>query len=67
VDLLGGGEMTSEELSAVVFLLGYVALLVGAIKAFGLRRVLAVLFGIVFLAVVVAFKTLGVVTGGRRY
>lgn len=59
--------MTSEELSALVFLLGYVALLAGAIKVFGLRWVLAVLFGIVFLAVVVAFKTLGAVTGGRRY
>ena len=59
--------MTSQELSAIVFLLGYVALLVGAIKVFGLRRVLAVLFGIVFLAVVLAFKTLGAVTGGRRY
>ena len=59
--------MTSQELSAIVFLLGYVALLVGAIRVFGLRRVLAVLFGIVFLAIVVAFKTLGAVTGGRRY
>ena len=59
--------MTSQELSALVFLLGYVALLAGAIKLFGLRRVLAVLFGIVCLAVVVAFKTLGAVTGGRRY
>lgn len=59
--------MTSQELSALLFLLGYVALLVGSIKVFGLRRVLAILFGIVFLAVVVAFKTLGAVTGGRRY
>ena len=59
--------MTSEELGAVVFLAGYVVLLLGAIKLFGLRRVLLVLFGIVFVAIVVAFKTLGVVTGGRRY
>ena len=59
--------MTSHELGAVVFLVGYAALLVGAIKVFGLRRVLLVLFGIVFFAVVVAFKSLGVVTAARRY
>lgn len=59
--------MTSRELDALIFLAGYGVLLVAAIKIFGLRRVMAVLFGIVFLAVVVAFKTLGAVTGGRRY
>jgi type IV secretory pathway TrbD component len=59
--------VTSQELDALVFLAGYGLLLVAAIKIFGLRRVLAVLFGVVFLAVVVAFKTLGAVTGGRRY
>jgi hypothetical protein len=59
--------VSSQELDALVFLAGYGVLLMAAIKLFGLRRVLAVLFGIVFLAVVVAFKTLGAVTGGRRY
>ena len=59
--------MTSQELGAVVFMFGYGALLLGAIKVIGLRRVLVVLFGIVFLAIAVAFKSLGVVTGGRRY
>lgn len=59
--------MTSEELGAVVFLAGYVALLLGAIKLFGLRRVLLAILGIVLVAIVVAFKSLGVVTGGRRY
>ena len=59
--------MTSQELGAVVFMLGYWALLLGAIKVFGLRRVLLVLFGIVFVAIAVAFRSLGVVTGGRRY
>ena len=59
--------MTSRELDALIFLAGYGVFLVAAIKVFGLRRVMAVLFGIVFLAVVVAFKTLGAVTGGRRY
>ena len=59
--------MTSQELGAVVFMLGYGVLLLTAIKVFGLRRVLMVLFGIVFLAIAVAFKSLGVVAGGRRY
>lgn len=59
--------MTSEELGAVVFLVGYVILLLGAIKLFGLRRVLLAIFGIVFVAIAVALKTLGVVTGSRRY
>lgn len=59
--------MTSQELGAVVFMVGYGALLLGAIKVFGLRRVLVVLFGIVIFAIAVAFKSLGVVTGGRRY
>ena len=49
-----------------VFLAGYGLLLDGAIKVFGLRRVLGVIFGIVFLGVVVALKTLGAVTS-RRY
>ena len=59
--------MTSQELGAIVFVLGYAALLLVAVKIFGLRRVLVLLFGIVFLAIAVAFKSLGVVTGGRRY
>jgi hypothetical protein len=59
--------VTSQELGAVVFMVGYGALLLGAIKVFGLRRVLVVLFGIVIFAIAVAFKSLGVVTGGRRY
>ncbi len=59
--------MASEELGGLVFLAGYGLLLVGAIKVFGLRRVLWFLGLIVVLAVSVAFKTLGVVTGSRRY
>lgn len=59
--------MTSRELDALVFLAGYGVLLVVAVRVFGPRRVVAVLFGIVFLAAVVAFKTLGAITGGRRY
>lgn len=59
--------MSREELGAVVFLVGYGLLFLGAVKVFGLRRVLWALCLVVFLAVVVAFKTLGAVTGGRRY
>ena len=59
--------MSREELGAVFFLIGYGVLFLLAVKAFGLRRVLWALCLVVFLAVVVAFKTLGAVTGGRRY
>lgn len=59
--------MTNEELGAVFFLIGYGVLLLGAIKIFGLRRVMWSLCLVVFLAIAVAFKTLGAVTGGRRY
>ena len=59
--------MTSEELGAVMFLLGYAAVLVGAIKVFGLRRVVMFLLGFVLLGIVIAFKTLGVIVGSRRY
>ena len=58
--------MTSEEVGAVAFVIGYGALLLGAIKIFGARRVLWGLGIIVFLAVAVAFRTLGAVTGSRR-
>ena len=58
--------MTSEELSGIVFLAGYGVLLLGAIKVFGLRRVVMTLLLIVALAVATAFKTLAVVTGARR-
>jgi hypothetical protein len=59
--------MTSEEFGAVVFGLGYLALLIGAIRVFGLRRVVFFLLGVVFLGVVVAMKSLAVMTGSRRY
>ena len=59
--------MSREELGAVVFLIGYGVLFLGAVRIFGLRRVMWALCLVVFLAVVVAFKTLGAVTGGRRY
>ena len=59
--------MTSEELGAVMFLFGYLAMLVGAIKVFGMRRVVMFLLGFVLLGIVIAFKTLGVIVGSRRY
>ena len=59
--------MSREELGAVFFLVGYGVVFLAAVRIFGLRRVLWALGLVVFLAVAVAFKTLGSVTGGRRY
>ena len=59
--------MSSEEVGALVFGLGYLALFVGAIRVFGLARVLMFFLWVFFAAAVVAFKTLGAVTGSRRY
>lgn len=59
--------MSSEELGAIVFGLGYLALLVGAIRVFGLGRVLMFFLWVLLAAVLAAFKTLGVVAGSRRY
>ena len=50
-----------------MLLAGYGAMLLGAIKIFGLRRVAITLLLIVVLAVATAFKTLAMVTGSRRY
>ena len=58
--------MSEQELSAVMMLLGYAAVLVVAVKVFGIRRVLWAIALVVVLAMMVAFKTLGVITGGRR-
>ena len=58
--------MSEQELSAVVMLLGYAAVLVVAVKVFGIRRVLWAIALVVVLAVMVAFRTLGSITGGRR-
>ena len=59
--------MSREELGAVFFLIGYGVVFLVAVRVFGLRRVLWALGLVVFLAVAVALKTLGSVTGGRRY
>jgi hypothetical protein len=59
--------VASEEIGAYVLLAGYGLMFLGAMKVFGLRRVLLVVFGIVFLAVAIAFKTLGSISSPRRY
>ena len=59
--------MTSEELGASVFILGYLGLLVIAVKLFGVRRVARAVAILVVVAVSVAFKTLGAMTSRSRY
>ena len=58
--------MTQEELAGYTLLAGYGLMLLVAIKVFGFRRVLLVIFGIVFLGIAVAFGTLRGFTD-RRY
>jgi hypothetical protein len=59
--------VTSQELGAAIVLAGYAVVFALLIRALGVRRVLGGLGIVVLLAVVVAFKTLGVIVGGRRY
>ncbi len=59
--------MPREEVGAFFFLAGYGILFLMAVKAFGLRRVLWAMGLVVFLAVLVAFKMLGALTGGLHY
>ena len=58
--------MTYDELAGYTLLAGYGLMLLGATKVFGLRRVLLVILGIVFLGVGLAFGTFRGVTN-RRY
>lgn len=58
--------MTHDELAGYTLLAGYGLMLLLAIKAFGLRKVLLVILGIVFLGVGIAFGTFRGVTN-RRY
>ena len=50
--------MSREEFGAVVLLIGYGLLFLGAVKVFGLRRVLWAVCLVVFLAVVLPFGPL---------
>jgi hypothetical protein len=58
--------MTHDELAGYTLLAGYGLMLLVAIRVFGLRRVLLVIFGILFLGIGLAFGTLRGVTE-RRY
>lgn len=58
--------MTHDEVAGYTLLAGYGLILLLAIRAFGLRRVLLVILGIVFLAIGVAFGTFRGITD-RRY
>ena len=57
--------MTHDELAGYTLLAGYGLMLLLAIRAFGLRKVLLVILGIVFLGIGVAFGTLRGVTDRR--
>jgi hypothetical protein len=57
--------MTHDELAGYTLLAGYGLMLLGAVKIFGFRRVLLVVFGIVFLGVGIALGSLRGVTGRR--
>ena len=58
--------MTSEQIGGYVFVAGYMLVFIGAVKAFGLRRVLMFFLGILVIGIAVAMGTLRSVTG-RRY
>ena len=58
--------MTSEQIGAYVFLAGYVLVFIGAVKAFGLRRVLMFFVWIFVIGITIAMGTLRGVTS-RRY
>ena len=58
--------MTHDELAGYTLLAGYGLMMLGAVKVFGVKRVLLVILGIVFLGVGVAFGTFRSVTD-RRY
>ncbi len=58
--------MTHDEVAGYTLLAAYGILLLGAIRLFGLRRILMVILGIVFLAMATALGTLRGMTT-RRY
>jgi hypothetical protein len=60
--------MSGEELLRLyVILAGWGLMLLAAIKAFGIRRVLGAIALVALLGVVGAFKTLGAVVRASRY
>ena len=60
--------VTSEQIDALIVVGGYALLLAGAIKIFGLQRVVWFVAVIVALAISIAFKSFGaIVSSPRRY
>lgn len=61
--------MTSSEMAGMAIILGFYRLLLfGAIKLFGMRRVLWFFVLLTILGVSIAYRSLGVITGwDRRY
>lgn len=61
--------MTSSEMAGMAIILGFYGLLLfGAIKLFGMRRVLWFFVLLTILGVSIGMKSLGVITGwDRRY
>ena len=60
--------MSGEEMIRLYVTLGVWGLmLLAAIRFFGFGRVLWVIAVVAFLAAVITFKSLGAITGGRRY
>ena len=58
--------MTHDELAGYTLLAGYGLMLLFAIRAFGLKKMLLVILGIVFLGIGVAFGTLRGITDRRH-
>ncbi len=58
--------MAHQELGGYVLLVGYGLMLLGAIRVFGIRRVLLVMFALVVFGFSLAFRTLAGISS-RRY
>lgn len=58
--------MTGKEIGGFAFVVGYTLMLVGAIKAFGFRRVMTFFLGIFLLGIAIAMGSLRGIPG-RRY
>jgi hypothetical protein len=62
-----GNDVAAEEMGGYLLLAGYAVLFYGAIRFFGLRRVLVLLVMVGVAGLVMAFKTLAGVTSARRW
>ena len=59
--------MASDEIGGYIFRGGYAVMLLGVIKSLGLRRVLMIVLGIVFFALVMALNAFDQFVSARRY